>query len=256
MNRKYLLVLIGWVIITLLVFGCEGPSPNNPVETKVGIDKAEGMLSDDTSDSEIVSPQYPEATTVIVAVGDSITYGQGSSSGGYPSRLQEKLLAAGYPVVVLNAGVSGERTYATHERWLEEITEADIALLMIGINDLLNPGHCHEPYDCRTAEYIEAMINEALISKKTLLVSTVTPASNEGSRAWANPYIRSLNTRIESLAAQYNVPLVDNYQAIRDNGGDALYSDHVHFNNTGYDIIAQQWFDAIVNGNLIEIAQE
>ncbi|GAK58101.1 lipolytic protein G-D-S-L family [Candidatus Vecturithrix granuli] len=256
MNRKSLWIFIGWVTIAVLMIGCKDRSPGNPVETKVGVDKAEGILSDDTSGSAIDSPQYPEATTVIIAIGDSITYGQGASGGGYPSMLQEKLLAAGYTVVVLNAGIRGERAYSTHERWLQEIADADIALLMIGINDLLNPGHCHEPYDCHTAEYIEAMINEALISKKIPLVSTVTPAKTTDVRAWVNPYIRSLNARIESLATQYNIPLVDNYQAIRDNGGDALYSDHVHFSDTGYNIIAQQWFDAIVNGKLIETARE
>ena len=259
MDRKPLWMFIGWVTIIVLIFGCEHPSSTNPVETKVVVDgegETEEQLADDTSGSEIESTQYPEGTVVIVAIGDSITYGQGSSRGGYPPMLQEKLLAAGYAVVVLNAGISGERTYSTHQRWLQEIANADITLIMIGINDLLNPSHCADPYDCQTIEYIEAMINEALISKKIPVVSTVTPAQNSGSRAWVNPDIRSLNVQIKSLATQYAIPLVDNYEAIRDNGGDALYSDHTHFTDTGYDIIAQQWFNAIVNGNLIEAALE
>lgn len=249
-------IFIGWIAITVLMFGCKDRFSGNPLETKVGGDQAEETLSEDTSGSAIDSTRYPDATTVIVAIGDSITYGQGASGGGYPSMLQEKLLAAGYSVIVLNAGIPGERTYFTHERWLQEIANADIALIMIGINDLINPSSCYVPYDCRTLEYIEAMINEALISKKTPLLSTVTPADTDGSRAWVNPYIRSLNTRIANLATQYAIPLVDNYRAIKDNGGDALFSDHIHFTTAGYDIIAQQWFEAIVTGKLIEAAQQ
>lgn len=262
--KTYSLFIICLVSLGMMsLAGCERDQQTNTlVSPELASDEQQIQTgvsqqpAEDTAGSDIDSTQYPEGTTVIVAIGDSITYGAGSSRGGYPPILQEKLLAAGYAVVVLNEGISGERTYATHERWLREIANADIALIMIGINDLLNPGHCYIPYDCQTIEYIEAMINEALISKKIPIVSTVTPAETTGIRAWVNPDIRLLNTQIKSLATQYNISLVDNYRAIRDNGGDALYADHVHFNDAGYEIIAQQWFDAIVNGKLIEAAQE
>ncbi|MDY0093241.1 MAG: SGNH/GDSL hydrolase family protein [Candidatus Vecturithrix sp.] len=262
MKRQSFLVMC-FLTLGLLV-NMAGCKRDQPTSTSLSSDLAveqrqiEGGTSqppaEDIRGSEIESPQYPEGTAVIVAIGDSITYGDGSSRGGYPSILQEKLFAAGYAGMVLNEGISGERTYSTHARWLREIANADIALIMIGINDLINPGNCYIPYHCQTIEHIEAMINEALISKKIPILSTVTPAETDGIRAWVNPYIRSLNSRIKSLAMQYNIPLVDNYQAIRDNGGDALYADHVHFTDAGYAVIAQQWFDAIVAGKLIEAA--
>jgi len=51
------------------------------------------------------------ATMKVVALGDSLTAGFGLDPGeAYPARLESRLRAAGFPVEVVNAGVSGDTT--------------------------------------------------------------------------------------------------------------------------------------------------
>ncbi len=259
MKIQQLLVLcIGLLII---LAGCGGdeikdpvfPNPINERQTQ----EAPTRPSEDTTGSEIDSPQYPDGTTVIVAIGDSITYGIRSPIGGYPVILQSKLTAAGYNVVVINEGVPGQTSPETLAHFLEVIAGADIALIMIGTNDLINPGGCPEPFDCKTIENTEKMLDKALISKTIPIVSTVTPARSDGIYAWANYRIEMHNSLIYDIAAERNVVVVDNYNAILNNGGNTLYEDNkVHFTDQGYEVIAQEWFNAIVDNNFIEASHQ
>ncbi|HMK66803.1 MAG TPA: GDSL-type esterase/lipase family protein, partial [Thermodesulfobacteriota bacterium] len=79
---------------------------------------------------------------VILAFGDSITYGMGSSSDGpqtgYPILLEKKLSAL-FPenFTVINVGVPGEATLWGSERFSSVINtyQPDLILLMEGTND-------------------------------------------------------------------------------------------------------------------------
>lgn len=95
---------------------------------------------------------------VIVALGDSITRGDGTSADReqrYPDHLQARLLAAGRPgAVVLNAGIGGNRVLrpqvgppmtARFHRDVLGIAEATHVIVMGGINDLGLPGLLGEP---------------------------------------------------------------------------------------------------------------
>lgn len=165
--------------------------------------------------------------------------------------LEAKLREAGYDVEVVNKGASGEKAYQTDERFLKTIKDADIVLLMIGFNDLTKPEQCPEPHNCRTKEHITAMLDKALNSGKIPLVSTVTPAQPGNIRDWANPAIQKLNKLIVDIAAERNVTVVDNHQAISENGSKFLFSDHAHPNDRGYEIIADQWYRALVKTGAI-----
>jgi lysophospholipase L1-like esterase len=90
---------------------------------------------------------------VIVAFGDSITRGDGTSAGGeqrYPDHLQARLLTANRPgAVVLNAGIGGNRVLRPQvgppmterfDRDVLGIAEATHVIVMGGINDLGLPG--------------------------------------------------------------------------------------------------------------------
>ncbi len=193
--------------------------------------------------------QESENMTVIAAIGDSITYGARSLKGGYPAMLEAKLRAAGHDVKVVNQGISGEKAYQTDERFLNAVKDADVVLLMIGFNDLTKPGQCPEPHNCRTLEHIADMLDKALVSKKIPFVSTVTPAQAGNIRDRANPAIRNLNELIVDIAAARDVAVVDNHRAILENGGKSLFSDHAHPNDRGYEIIAEQWYNALIRSN-------
>ena len=251
--QKFVVLFLG---IALIFTSCQ--NSKNPTAPKVldesQMQTAPTQPADDTSDSQIVSPQYPSGTTVIVAIGDSITYGTGASQG-YPAKLEAKLRAAGYSAVVLNEGVPGEQSPETDDRFLRTIAGAQIVLLMIGINDIINPVGCSE-YACDTIGHIDSMLTKALISEIIPLVSTVTPIRAGSYFESDNWNIQALNSEIYTRAAAHKVVVVDNYTAILSQGGSILYSDSVHFNDQGYDVIAQQWYDAIVGNNLIQLPKK
>lgn len=115
---------------------------------------------------EALEVRAPKTVTTLVAVGDSITDGSDSTIGfldgeaspmiasdqRYPDHLQRRLISAGLPVSVANAGIGGSELLA--DGWLPqfgrsllerldadvlEVVGASQVLLMIGTNDLGNP---------------------------------------------------------------------------------------------------------------------
>lgn len=78
-----------------------------------------------------------EAAITILALGDSLTAGFGvDSADSYPAQLERKLVADGYDVRVINAGISGETSSAALSRsdWMLQ-TNADIVIIETGGND-------------------------------------------------------------------------------------------------------------------------
>lgn len=196
--------------------------------------------------------------TVIAAIGDSITwgalaFGAKAASGGYPMILETTLREAGYDVVVFNKGIPGEKAFQTHARFADAIADADIALLMIGTNDIIRPESCPQPQQCRTVEHIAVMLEEAQRAGVRVLVSTILPAQPHCDRSWANPPIQEVNERIRALAQQTGVPLVDSSQAILDHGNGALFSDCLHLTDVGYAILAEHWYDALLARQILTL---
>jgi lysophospholipase L1-like esterase len=236
----FLLLFIGGLCI---LAGCESSQESSPRH----------------SDDSTVTPRS-DSSIVITAIGDSITwgamaFGERVPSGGYPAILEAKLRADGYDVIVRNEGIPGEKAYETRRRFISAINDADIVLLMIGTNDIIRSEDCPEPHHCRTAEHIAAMLDKASHSNVIPFVSTVTPAKSRCARDWANPPIRELNEKIYTIAQERNIKIVDNHQAILDHGG-AFFSDCLHFKDEGYGVIAQQWYNALVETNVIKKAQK
>ena len=234
--------------VVVMLAGCGGDSDSPASPTRDAL-KGPSQPVDDTYDSEITAPTYPAGTIVIAAIGDSITYGSGSNVGGYPAILEQKLRAAGYNAIVLNEGVPGEISPETDERLLDVIANVDIALLMIGTNDVIN----HRG-DYNSIDVIEGMLDKMIISKVVPIISTVPPAATDSDYAWANYGIEMLNGDISAAAAERakSAYLVDNYAAILNNGGDALYVDRLHFNDLGYSVIADQWFNCLTKNKILE----
>lgn len=95
----------------------------------------------------------PAEARAIVAFGDSITDGDGSTLNGndrWPDRLAQRLVEpGGPPVAVLNQGISGARVLSTlmgenalarFERDVLSQPHVDTVVLMMGINDIGMPG--------------------------------------------------------------------------------------------------------------------
>ena len=76
---------------------------------------------------------------IIVAFGDSLTYGYGiDREYSYPSQLQKELDELEYNIKVYNSGLSGETTTAALNRveWVLQLNP-DIVILTIGGNDAI-----------------------------------------------------------------------------------------------------------------------
>lgn len=203
-----------------------------------------GCNSDNPTDPATLEP------TVIVAVGDSITYGWGTWTGGYPAKLQEKLLAAGYNTNVVNAGISGEASPSTDERFLSAIDGADIALIMIGTNDEFSPDLCPDK-KCNTLLHIESMIDKAIKAGVKPVVGTIIHEQPYEVYLTWNWDIDALNEQIKTSAAKRKVPVADTLLAILQNGDRELYLDRHHLIDQGNEVLAQCFFDTLTQNKLV-----
>jgi lysophospholipase L1-like esterase len=195
-------------------------------------------------------PTYNGNLTVIVAIGDSLTFGSGSGAGGYPAILEWKLQAAGYNVVVRNQGIPGERAYAADARIQSTLGDAQIVLIMTGTNDVIDTIDCPAPAFCDASAHVQSMVDQALAANVVPFVGMIPPIRSDCD-TWSNDDIQQLNSQLYAVASARSVPLVDNFYPILNRGGDGLFVDCLHFNDWGYDVIAEQWYNAIVNSNVI-----
>ncbi len=159
---------------------------------------------------------------VILAFGDSITYGTGAGSGeGYPSRLQEMV-----GINVVNRGVPEEEIARGLERLphvLEEI-EPDLVILCHGGNDILRG---------RGAEEIQANLEEMvqlIQASGADVVLIAVPVFSFGLKD--APYYRQ-------VAEKFSIPCLEGVLS-RILGNSRLKADMVHPNADGYAILAEE----------------
>ena len=154
--------------------------------------KADSKMTQRVFLSEILV-DAPAGARAVVAFGDSITDGDGSTVDGYdrwPDRLAERLAkVGGPPVAVLNEGISGDRVLsdrmginalARYDVDVLSQPKADTVILMMGINDLGWPGSglaLHEPEPTAEAiiEGYKQLIARAHARGLRIIGATLTP---------------------------------------------------------------------------------
>lgn len=237
--------IITWLFISCIIVatlgGCHGTnSPTAPLPSG-DQNRQQGTPthpSDDTTDSDIVRAPYP--TIIITAVGDSIT------AGGYPGILEDQLQADGYNVNVQNEGIPGADS-ATADLYFRSLArEAEIALIMIGTNDVSCPGCCTEPYNCRTLDHLASMVDQAVALGILPILGTITPKNPRDVYWIYNDDIEELNADIYQLGLEKRVRVVETYDPILDNGGSLLFADKHHLNGAGERILADTWYQRLV----------
>ncbi|GAA3206189.1 GDSL-type esterase/lipase family protein [Nonomuraea roseoviolacea] len=212
----------------------------------------------------------PPTGTAIVAIGESTTDGFGSTSDGddrYPDILAQRLLAAGRPRPVLNAGISGNKLLAGSvctgdsalSRFARDVLDrpgVGTAIISLGMNDIMRPGDqmCGVDRDDppvtlrRLADAHRSLIRAAHAQGIKAVGATLLPF--KGAPGWtreADDLRRALNDWIRD-SGEYDA-IADFDRSIDPHGGGAIPGgyhnhfpdgrpDHAHPNALGYRIMA------------------
>jgi lysophospholipase L1-like esterase len=155
---------------------------------------------------------------VLTAFGDSITYGEGSLSGGpttaYPVMLEKKLnVQLGGYFITVNKGKSGEYTWKGKLRLPSVLDEMvpDMLLLMEGVNDALYD------YMFDATEFnLGEMIAQAQARGAKAILATVPPTikSDYADRSIQAGRIRAFNPYVYNIGEKYNIPIAEVYDYI------------------------------------------
>jgi acyl-CoA thioesterase-1 len=231
--RRFALLMAPFAILVLLIV----IFVNSAVSTQKAIQENERELAATTTVYEI--PDAPsrrdanrKASTTIVAFGDSITAGYGLDlADAYPAVLERALQEAGYPVVVMNSGVSGDTTAGGLSRaGFVASQKPDIVIIALGGNDMLR-GIDPASTKNNLAGIIETFQRAGA---KVVLAGMRAPANlGEG-------YVMQFDAIYPALAREFDVPLVPFLLE-----GVALekslnQADGIHPNETGARVIAEE----------------
>ena len=167
------------------------------------------------------------------------------STAAYPRTL-ETLLRQRYPaqsITVTNEGRSGESVVDGKER-LATLGQADVLLLMEGINDLNNGGDESIP---RLISALHSMVTQGQARGMKVFLGNLLPQRLGACRQYSCPdVILAANGEIKSLAARDGAVLVNVYAAFEGHTGELLGLDGLHPNEAGYRKIAEEFFDAAI----------
>jgi lysophospholipase L1-like esterase len=197
-----------------------------------------------------------------MAYGDSITGGYGSDTwgtgfAGYPRILQGYLRNEyGNQVNVLcqenYSWFPGGHAY-TGDWEMEKALKyhaPSVVMIMFGTVDAVDPGApgC-DNFDCHVKEHISNMVQQARSFHAEPFFATLPPVNPDSERAWVQADIDMLNMDIRDLAAEMSIPLIDIehafYTAPFTLPTYYYEGDWAHFNELGYTLMADTWFEML-----------
>jgi lysophospholipase L1-like esterase len=192
----------------------------------------------------------------IMPLGDSITFGEGSSSyGGYRVALWNELKAAHLHITFVGSKDSGPATLPSQANeghpgaridqisdhvvaWLQQY-QPQIILLHIGTNDIF------QNYSVNTApERLQHLLMQitTTLPHAIVIVAQIIPLEKFGRNREVIAYNRTIPGIVQQLAQQgKHVEYVDMYDAVPVSD----IPDQIHPNNQGYNLMAPVWFVAL-----------
>ncbi len=185
---------------------------------------------------------------VYLAFGDSITDGEGSGDGmGYILRLQRKLEGYFGRATVIKDGLGATRSNRGSDRLPDSLTvRPAYTLIHYGTNDW-NQAECKFSPPCFTIESLQTMVRDVKHHQGIPVLGTIIPSNpNREFAGERNPWVADMDRRIRDLARAEGAILADLEAAfLAQPSVPALFSDHVHPSDAGYEVMAQVFFEAI-----------
>lgn len=187
----------------------------------------------------------------VSCVGDSLTYGSGvlktRDTDAYPAQLQIKMgtdhLVSNFGLRNATASASGDLPYVESEEYQQSLkSKPDIVVLMLGTNDTKTYNWNASDYEAGLKELVESY--QQLDTKPTVyLMRSPYCYSLDGSDVAEydiQPAVveDELGGIVEKVAAETGVEVIDLYGVTE--GQDELYTDGIHFNAKGYELIADE----------------
>ncbi|MBI4469886.1 MAG: arylesterase [Acidobacteria bacterium] len=145
-------------------------------------------------------PSLDEAIPLIVALGDSLTAGLGlPPDEAYPTRIQNRIEAAGFNYRVVNAGVSGDTSAGGLSR-LDWVLEGHVRILIVALggNDALRALPVEELH-----RNLSLIIERAQARGITVILAGMQAPPNYGPA-----YTTAFRQVYPALARKYNVALI------------------------------------------------
>ncbi len=192
----------------------------------------------------------------ITCVGDSLTYGSGvlktRDVDSYPAKLQSKLgtshIVSNFGLRNATASSSGDLPYVNSNEYKDSLeSNPDVVILMLGTNDTKTYNWNAKAYEDGLRELVETY--QKLSSKPTVyLMRSPYCYSLDGSDVAEyeiQPSIVNdeLGSIINKVADEAVVEVIDLYTVTE--GQDELYTDGIHFNAKGYELIADTVYDIV-----------
>jgi len=183
---------------------------------------------------------------VYMAAGDSITVGDGSSDGsGYLGPLESQLARHFGRALAVNRGVSATDTREGLRLIRDQLRAVRPAYTLIhyGTNDWL---HCAGQVPCYTVDNLRRMVEAVKGGQGLPCLATIIPANPKLNPEGRNNWVGNIDRLIRELATAEGALLVDLESAFRREPDlSQLFSDHVHPNDRGYRVMADEFFRAI-----------
>ena len=120
---------------------------------------------------------------------------------------------------------------------------------MYGTNDW-NDVPCQDAPPCDVVKNLRMVVDEVQGFRSLPFLATIPPVNPVLAGASRNDWVRTTNDAIKALGREEGVFVVDLYEAFTRQGGEVsrFFSDHVHPNGAGYEVIAEGFFQAIAFG--------
>jgi lysophospholipase L1-like esterase len=187
---------------------------------------------------------------VYLAFGDSLTQGEGSSDhAGYRTRLRDLLgahLGAAFLAVHARPGTFSLDGAARIPGRLTSFRPA-YTLILYGTNDW-NDQACQNaaPAGCFTIDSLRTILDEVKAARSLPVLATLPPVNPALAPEGRNRWNDEMNGLIKSLAQAEGALLADLNAEFKAKGDlPPLFSDGIHPNDAGYQVMAEGWFKAI-----------